>query len=215
MSSPINDIDKTVNINIYKQNKGVIESSTNKSESYLILANEELNNKNKQLLDAINELDTTITELETDNERMEKSITYQRGLLHNFNGIKKYQSNKIQKYMELVKLNNNFNTEVHKKISKKYDSVTFFLLLGIILYGLSLSFLNVDMITGITHLIINLTIFYQIDRTIYKFNKEDTLNTQNYNKKCKNIIDNINNINNDIKHITSKNDYISDMIDNA
>ena len=66
--------DKTLNINIYKDNFKDIESSQNKSETYIILANEELNNKLREQLYHVSKLDEEISDLENDNERMEKVL---------------------------------------------------------------------------------------------------------------------------------------------
>ena len=48
--------DNTLHINIYKDNKDQIESSSNKSESYIIIANDELNNKVRNFINQISEL---------------------------------------------------------------------------------------------------------------------------------------------------------------
>ena len=87
MESPEN---QHLHINIYKDNQQKIDSSPNMSEAFLITTNEELNNKLRELL---NELSTSNAEKDTlleDNERMEVTVSNQRGLLHNFNGLNSY-----------------------------------------------------------------------------------------------------------------------------
>lgn len=206
--------DKTLNINIYKDNSKEIETSQNKSETYIILANEELNNKLREQLEHISNLDEQIRDLETDNERMEKSITYQRGLLHNFNAIKCLQGKKITYY-------ENYNSNMSNSIKKDIEFFTY-------LYRLYYS----DMITlCVAIFIINyidsrasmLTIFNNIITTIlFSFLIPFSCNInigrfKELEKKYKNIKDTISDevkkFNDEIDEISSKTDFISELID--
>ena len=145
--------DKTLNINIYKENHKEIENSQNKSETYIILANEELNNKVREHLDHSAKLDEHINELENDNERMEKSITYQRGLLHNFNDIKMHQSKKIKYYEKYLNDTMNFlTTDIEKNFLYLYKIFYY----DIYLSCLFLIIINYIINTNISILLLNI-----------------------------------------------------------
>ena len=77
-----------IHINIFKNNESQIEQSSNKSESYIILMNEDLNNKNRDYIIEIEQLTNQVNDLEEMNDKSEKSITYMRGLLKNIIGLK-------------------------------------------------------------------------------------------------------------------------------
>ena len=62
---------KHFNINIYKENKEGIENASFRAEAYIILANEELNNKNRELIQENVTLQNQIDNQIEDNERME------------------------------------------------------------------------------------------------------------------------------------------------
>ena len=90
----LSDIRDTCRIEVRqkrKENQNSIDTSSNRTEAYIILSNEELNNKNRDLLEKVAESNAEKDILEDENERMEKSITYQRGLLHNFNTLNKLE----------------------------------------------------------------------------------------------------------------------------
>ena len=98
------DNENPIHINIYKENKEAINSSNNPTESYIIQVNEELNNKNRDLLQEIETLKSEKESLEEDNEKMEKSSTYQRGLLHNLSELNKLETVISSKQVELQKV---------------------------------------------------------------------------------------------------------------
>lgn len=205
--------DKTFNINIYDKNKKTIESANNKSESYLILSNEELNNKNREFLIEINNLNSTIADLENDSDKMEKSITYQRGLLHNFNSNKKLQLELIKKYKKLLTK----NIELSNYILDKYN-----ILLKIINYSLLISFALMlmlllffgDLISFLVYVMIIISSFYIISNTIYNFNSYN-FNSQIeiYKSDIKTQNNDIINYVNNIEKLSKNNDFVSDLFD--
>ena len=72
-----------VNINIYDDNKARINNADNSTQEYIILMNEELNNKILILNTELDEKNNEISILECDQDKNEKSITYMRGMLKN------------------------------------------------------------------------------------------------------------------------------------
>lgn len=205
--------DKTFNINIYDKNKKTIESANNKSESYLIISNEELNNKNRELLIEINELNNNIGDLENDSDKMEKSITYQRGLLHNFNSNKKLQLELIKKYKKLVTK----NIELSNYILEKYN-----ILLKIINYSLLSSFALMlmsllifgDLISFLVYIMIIISSFYIISDTLYDFNPYHFHSqVEKYRYDIKTQYNGITICVNDIEKFSKNNDFVSDLFD--
>lgn len=149
---------KQFHINIYKDNKEGIDASNNRAEAYIILANEELNNKNREILAELKELQSQNDTLTEENERMEVTITNQRGMLHNLHGLNKLESNlsthigKINKdYGAQVDKFKNYHDNYVDNIGKFFAYLTIFMLfqLGIgiidysslILFALNVSFL--------------------------------------------------------------------------
>lgn len=207
--------DQTFNINIFKDNKESIESSNNKSESYILLANEKLNNTNRDLIIELNELQNNMNDLENDNERMEKSITYQRGLLHNFNDIKNNQENMIKQYKKRVESNNKLNIKIMQEFINimKIIPYTFFTLC--VIMGISNIFIPIDVITFLITIIIYISSLFLI-KLIFDFNETRMINyIDNYKNNEKIYQKSINDIYDNIKKITSKSDFIGDLIDNC
>ena len=210
MESPDN---QHLHINIFKDNKEKIESSSNKSESYLIAANEELNNKVRTLLDELATCNAEKDALLEENERMEKSITYQRGLLHNFNGLKSLEKNRAdlfenrgivgRDHMKSILEYEKKLTEHQTNIGMTFTFMTmFFVMLGII-----------DFVSAVTFTVSLVGSFYGT-QSFSGFNKSEI---KEINKKYDNmtfeITKNINTKNEEICIITSKSDFISDFID--
>jgi hypothetical protein len=207
--------DKTFNINIYKDNKNLIDTSENKSEIYILLANEELNNKNKDLIQEISKLNQIISDLENDNERMEKSITYQRGLLHNFNYIKKYQQEIIKQYKKYTESNTNHSLTLMTESDKLIKILPASLLSSSILIVIMYMFISIDIISCLLLIItfisskVFIERYYELDENmIIKF-------INNYEESEKYYLNNIYKNENNIKNIINKNDFIEDLIDNS
>jgi hypothetical protein len=148
---------------------------------------------------------------------MEKSITYQRGLLHNFNHIKNYQENKINQYEKRTNSLTEFNSLINDDFNKIHKILYYTLgiyCIFMIIYSL---FLTNDFVTVVLNIIINIIIilstFYS-NKIIFRFDKNKQIDYINqYLYIDKSYQDIINNIDNDIKNITSKSDFISDLID--
>lgn len=205
--------DKTFNINIYDKNKKTIESANNKSESYLILSNEELNNKNREFLIEINNLNNTIDYLEIDSDKMEKSITYQRGLLHNFNSNKKLQSELIKKYKEHIRRYSELNIYILEKYNILLKIINYSLLSSFALMLMSLLIFG-DLISFLVYIMIIISSFYIISDTIYDFNPEKiSSQIKKYTSDIKTQYNGITICVNDIEKFSKNNDFVSDLFD--
>jgi len=87
-----------ISISVYDQNKEQIEKSSNSSEKFIILTNEELNNQNREHIIEIESLKNENNSLEDQNEKLETSTRYMRGILHNFTEKVKHQDKIINYY---------------------------------------------------------------------------------------------------------------------
>lgn len=205
--------DKTFNINIYDNNKNKIETANNKSESYLIISNEELNNKNRELIIEINNLNNNIVDLENDSDKMEKSLTYQRGLLHNFNSNKKLQSELIKKYKKLVTKNIELSNYILEKYNILLKIINYSLLSSVTLVMMSLLIFG-DLISILVYIMIIGLSIYVISDTIYNFNLDNFYSRIGKYKADIKIHNNciITSIN-DIEKFSKNNDFVSDLFD--
>mgnify|MGYP001307308464 CR=1 FL=1 len=203
------DTENPIHINIYKDNKETIDSSSNKTESYIIQVNEELNNKNRELLQEVETLKSEKESLEEDNEKMEKSSTYQRGLLHNLSELNKLENAITSKQKELHKLLFDENEKIEKHIKDlEYDSKLFMCFCGvIILFQCILGI--IDIVSGITLIseIGGLLYISDIQTKIkYKTDSDTELKKQTINEF-------IEFKNGEIKKIKNSNDFLEDYID--
>ena len=72
------------NINVYEGNKQKIDNADNSTQQYIIIMNEELQNKLRVLQQELNEMKSKNDELESESDKHENSIRYMRGVLKNF-----------------------------------------------------------------------------------------------------------------------------------
>lgn len=207
--------EKHLNISIYNDNKDKIEKSQNPSESYLILCNEELNNKLRNAINDISEMNAEKSELESDNERMEKSITYQRGLLHNFNGLNKLyeKKSKLQSNIILNKAEYIINSV---QDNTKYRKTMFYNYIITLLFNIFIIFLLENIY--IQFIMINLVSFtsYNYLPTIFNCSNDDYINISNkFKNKEKEFQPKVKTVQEEIDMIKNKSDFISDLIDES
>jgi hypothetical protein len=203
------DTENPIHINIYKDNKETINSSNNPTESYIIQVNEELNNKNKDLILELEIIKSEKDTIEEDNDKMEKSSTYQRGLLHNLNELNKLENAITSKQKELHKLLFNENEKIEKHIKDfEYDSKLFMCFCGVIILF--------QCILGIIDIVSSITLISEIGGLLYmsglhtkiKYGSEP----ENELKK-QTIIEFIEFKNEEIKKIKNSSDFLEDYID--
>ena len=207
--------DKHLHINIFKENEEKIKGAPNMSEAFIIMANEELNNK---LRDVLDELSTVRGEQDTlmeDNERMEVTITNQRGLLHNFNGLKNHEIKRADLFEKLYKNQRELVKEMiaHEKKLESHQSYSG-LLFGIMVIMFFLSGI-IDFV-AVVCFTISLMSSYFGTSNITGFKKNAIISTQKtYQDRGNSLNDSIRRVEAEIKEITSKNDFISDVIDST
>jgi hypothetical protein len=202
-----------VHINIYKENQNSIDTSSNRTEAYIILSNEELNNKNRDLLEKVAEINANKDIFEDENERMEKSITYQRGLLHNFNTLNKLerlnssnQENISKKYQEQIKELENLSEEKDNELIKLFGYLGVMLLLQTsfgILDSMIIVILSINIIT---------VVYILMYITPIKTNPKNI--NSSFNEKRKQLNKDIEKNKTEIKSIMDSSDFISDYIEN-
>ena len=203
---------KHFNINIYKENKEGIENASNRAEAYIILANEELNNKNRELIQENVTLQNQIDNQIEDNERMEVTITNQRGMLHNLHGLNKlekslksqYESvNKdfIKQIEELSKVTQNRNDSIYK-----YGMYFVLILLCQTAFGfMESSVFVMNIVTLVTTLYVTLKLHGE------NISNDSIIDIHNSFREAKNT--EIKKIINEIKETQRSTDHISDFID--
>lgn len=203
------DTENPIHINIYKENKEAINSSNIPTECYIIQVNEELNNKNRDLLQELETLKSEKDSLEEDNEKMEKSSTYQRGLLHNLSELNKLKTVISSKQAELQKVLVIENERVGKHIKDfEYDAKLFMCFCtGILLFQCFLGI--IDFISGCTLIVEVCGLIYMTEiYTKIRYNNDSEIEL-----KKKGIIEFIEFKNAEIKKIKNSSNFLEDYID--
>ena len=205
-----------IHINIFKNNESQIEQSSNKSESYIILMNEDLNNKNRDYIIEIEQLTYQVNDLEEMNDKSEKSITYMRGLLKNIIGLKKLinEVNKIYKehdknILEINKCISNLVLNLNKSINILPIIYSIVIVLCFLMNISNLYNIIIQTFVIVITLLINFTYVNLDIRFILEYSK--------YNNS-KNIIFSstrkyINEKEEEIKKIEDANDFLNEYVD--
>lgn len=205
-----------IHINIFKNNENQIEQSSNKSESYIILMNEDLNNKNRDYIIEIEQLTYQVNDLEEMNDKSEKSITYMRGLLKNIIGLKKLinEVNKIYKehdknILEINKCISNLVLNLNKSINILPIIYSIVIVLCFLMNISNLYNIIIQTFVIVITLLINFTYVNLDIRFILEYSK--------YNNS-KNIIFSstrkyINEKEEEIKKIEDANDFLNEYVD--
>jgi hypothetical protein len=200
-----------VHINIYKENKESVDSSSNKAEAYIILMNEELNNKNRELIQQLADLTYEKEQLEEDNEKMEKSTTYQRGLLHNLSELNKLEVEVSKNEKELNKNLIEENKYLKQKIKDKEYNAKLFVGLVFIVLLIQSSIQLISFVSLIYIILSSIGVFILgkfNNSLIFSFNS-----LEKFEKKRDVITDYIKAKSGEIKKITSSSDFLGDFID--
>ena len=207
---------KNIHINIIEPGKDALEKSNNKSETYIILMNEELNNKNREQIEEIKDLNSQIIDLEDQSDRTEKSVIYMRGLLKNFVELKNMQIslnklyvNKYTNNIQKLDFINKFILNLNECI--KIIPVVSAIILSLIFLMEIINLYEILMYIFIIGIIGLITIYYTKISTelFYNYNKfkcnVDELN-KTYNQQIKTL-------ENKIKKIEDGNDFLNEYID--
>ena len=203
---------KQFNINIFKDHKDGIEGATNKSETYILLANEQLNNTNRELINELKEVQSQNETLSDDNERMEVTVTNQRGMLHNLHGVNLLEKEHSQLSSDISK---NYKSEVtalvkfHKSMADMAKmSMVYFMVLLLIQCSIGL--------IDITYLITTVISFAGIGYMTLQFhNNEFNIDSvsSNYNSTRTELESQLKDIKEKIETTQTSTDHISNFID--
>lgn len=200
-----------VHINIYKEHKESVDSSSNKAEAYIILANEELNNKNRELIQQLADLTSEKENLEEDNEKMEKSTTYQRGLLHNLSELNKLEVEVSKNEKELNKNLMEENKYLKQRIKDTEYNAKLFMGLVFIVLLIQSSIQLISFVSLISIILSSISVFI-----LGKFNNSlifSVNSIEKFEKKRDVITDYIKAKSEEIKKITSSSDFLGDYIE--
>ncbi len=207
---------RNISIAVYDQNKESIDKSSNASERYLILSNEELSNKNREYIVELETLKNENESLEDQNGKLETSTRYMRGILHNFTEKVKHQDKLIKHYKtyhsnlkEYAKSINNLikNTnDFIKKIFLVYNMILLTLCFsgGITFFAVLLNNILVAMALGIT------VAQTQLDYTLILNIEEKTKSINELQKTDKQVIENEEK---KIAEIDKSNNFIEEYIE--
>ena len=209
--------EKNIHINIIKNGKEAIDKSTNKSETYIILMNEELNNKNREQIEEIKDLNSQIVDLEDQSDRSEKSITYMRGLLKNMIGVKNMVLSLNKLYTEKYKNNNEKMEFINKFIIDLNLSIRILPLVS----GLVLLFTFLMDMINLYEILVSIFVFGLTGLIILTYTK---INTQLF-LKYDSFQSEVEKLNNDydvqikelrlkIKKVEDSNDFLNEFVDN-
>ena len=203
---------KQFHINIFKDGEKTIETSTNRAEAYIILANEELNNKNRDLLTELKELQAQNDILTEENERMEVTINNQRGMLHNLHNLNLMEKNLSTQF---EKINDDFVKQIDELKyyhEKGYDTVGRYIAYFIIAIFFQTALGLIDPSTMIMITINLVSLFYfTLKFHGQKTNYSSIMGTHNSFRNAQNK--EIKRIQSEINETKRGTDHISDFID--
>ena len=210
---------KQFHINIMSDatTKERVEKSTNQSETYILIANEQLSNRIRELETELYEVKQENETLTEENERMEKSLTYQRGLLHNFDEMNNVRSNLIKilnGYLSNYRANTAKVEETTRSIREfRFQLYYIYGFLAVLCTGIGV----IDVTSLLLMIALLFTTYYgtlfifNIDRNrlnlnkLFENNKESyTLTEKDVKIKQKELID-----------LENNNNHIGEFIDNA
>ena len=176
-----------------------IETTFNEYKDYIIINNIELQKDNLEKSKLIKELESTIQEKESEEDKYDNRTRYMKGLLQNLNELKKEYVivNDIEKHKSQLSINNS------KEILKKTEYIYIY---SIVIYCLSWLINIVTLKYYFNNYYLNLIIktlyyilliysanfAYNYIKKIYKFNDEYKKNIEKLNQNIKEIKEGIN-----------------------
>ena len=211
-------VPKQFHINIMSDatTKERVEKSSNQSETYILIANEQLSNRIRELETELYEVKQENETLTEENERMEKSLTYQRGLLHNFDEMNNVRSNLIKilnGYVSDYRINTTRVEETTKSIREfRFQLYYIYGFLSVLCTGIGL----IDVTSLLLMITLLFTTYYgtlfifNIDRNrlnlkkIFENNKESYVITEK----------DVKNKQKELNELENSNNHIGEFIDN-
>ena len=207
---------RNISIAVYEKNKSEIDNSSNASEKFIIYTNEELSNKNREYIVEIDNLKNQNDILEEQNDKLENSTRYMRGILHNFTEKVKKQDKLIKYYKKyhtslkdytkpingLIKKTNEFI----RKFAFIYNVLLLTLCLTIEMSIFSIIFYNIIVLVSVAITVAVTQIDYNLIKTI----EGKTQSINQIQKQEKQLIDVEES---KIAEIDKSNNFIEDYID--
>ena len=212
-----NNTPRNISILVYENNKDKITKADNSTQEYIILRNEELEKRNKEFIINIEKIGNQLAEITDENEKQETSLTYMRGLLHNFtekiNLQKKLVQEQKENYLNLKTYTKNVNNQL-KKLNEAghvyYPTLLSILFLAYMLNTINISAILVfPVIDAVNYLC--LIALFQIDYKMFYdiFKNINILNEEQNNHKKKIV-----SFEGEILALDKSNNFIEDHINN-
>ena len=193
---------KSESINIYLRNeeqKSTIMNDLSAERKYIILQNDTLQAENREYSKKIKELENEIEELEIDSGKMEKSMTYIKGMLKNFVEVDRlYKKIEVEQVELQAKINKNNKSKKYTYFTEmiKYNLISILIFMICFYFDTYLTFFSFTF---------DKLLFVYI---FYEYNKSLNLNTVVTHSV-------IEEARNKINEIHKAQDYISELIDNC
>tara|TARA_Y100000389_G_C17332514_1_gene448882 strand:+ start:93 stop:722 length:630 start_codon:yes stop_codon:yes gene_type:complete len=203
---------KQFNINIFKDHKDGIESVSNKSETYILIANEKLNNTNRELINELKDVQAQNETLTDDNERMEVTVTNQRGMLHNLHGVNVLEKESSQLSSELSKNCKNEVSDLvkfHKNIMETFKMALVYFM-GFLLIQCSMGLIDLVTLTTIVTSVVGIG-YITLRIHSNEFNIESV--SRKYSSPRAELESQLKDIQEKIETTQSSTDHISNFID--
>jgi len=209
---------KQFHINIMSDatTKERVEKASNQSETYILIANEQLSNRVRELEAELSEVKQENDTLTDENERMEKSITYQRGLLHNFDEMNQVRSNLVKILTLYLTTYRNNSKEIKQTLAKTREfrmqlyymyALFFTLATAIGLISVVNTIFTVSLVFGTYYLSI---FVFSIDRSSLNMTKLFKSHEESYSSTETEVKDK----KRELSELESNNNHIGEFIDN-
>lgn len=205
-----------INISIYDNNKEKIKNADNSSQEYIIQSNEYLSNQNKQYIVKIKDIQAAHDDLEKDNDKLERSLTYMRGFLHNNNELLKAKEKYIKVFFNYHKNIFEYTNALNKNIITFMNSIFLSLFIFYILLFISwISGYNniINIIITTIYLILACTISFVYYNVNIKYYIKIANTVNSFNISTLNGKKQIDTESKKIKELIDSNDNISEYID--
>lgn len=209
---------KQFHINIMSDatSKEKVEKSSNQSETYILIANEQLSNRVRELEAELSEVRQENDSLTEENERMEKSLTYQRGLLHNFDEMNQIHKKCVKSLTTYLSNYKNNNLEIKSTIK----SIRNFRMQLYYMYALMLSlFVSVGIIDIFSSVIVVTLVFFTYYVSLFVFSIDrNSLNLKKMFEKYEEVYNKneteVKEIKKELTNLENNNNHIGEFIDN-
>ncbi len=173
-------------------------------QTYLIDQNKSLSENIKKTEEKLREKEEEYKDLEADNDKLDASVRYQRGLLSNFHAVNQEKTQALKKYEQLSKLINPAFVAPHRLITTYYG----YLAMMLLSYGIATLAGAPAFLTAATwELTCWASAMYALDNLSQKY--------ATYEKHRKNLIQDIRNKISQAEKTEKSIDHVQELIDNV